>query len=69
MGRRPARLAPSRPAASIVYNDDQETPNTQLATLDYGDKQITFEVRGLPSNTEGAHHPLRTQLRRRHLLR
>ena len=30
-----------------IYNDDQETPNTQLATLDYGDKEIVFEVRGL----------------------
>jgi predicted dehydrogenase len=36
-----------------IYNDDQETPNTQLATLDYGDKQIVFEVRGFPSNSEG----------------
>ena len=36
-----------------IYNDDQETPNTQLATLDYGDKQIVFEVRGFPSNAEG----------------
>jgi predicted dehydrogenase len=30
-----------------LYDDDQETPNTQLATFDYGDKQIVFEVRGL----------------------
>jgi predicted dehydrogenase len=36
-----------------VYNDDQETPNTQLATLDYSDSEILFEVRGLPTNSEG----------------
>ncbi len=34
-----------------VYADDQETPNTQVATLDYGDSEISFEVRGL--NTGG----------------
>ena len=30
-----------------VYNDDQETPNTQIATFDYGDCELIFEVRGL----------------------
>ena len=30
-----------------VYDDDQETPNTQIATFDYGDAEIVFEVRGL----------------------
>jgi predicted dehydrogenase len=34
-----------------VYDDDQETPNTQIATLDYGDAEVVFEVRGL--NTGG----------------
>lgn len=37
----------------FVYDDDQETPNTQLATFDYGDSQIVFEVRGLPTGPEG----------------
>ena len=37
----------------FVYQDDQETPNTQLSTLDYGNgQQIQFEVRGLPSGPE-----------------
>ena len=27
--------------------DDQETPNTQYSTLDFGDCQLVFEVRGL----------------------
>jgi predicted dehydrogenase len=39
-----------------VYEDDQETPNTQIATLDYGDAEIVFEVRGLLTNGEGDMH-------------
>ena len=37
----------------MVYVDDQETPNTQLATLNYGKKQLVFEVRGLVTGPEG----------------
>ena len=29
------------------YEDDGETPNTQIAVFDYGDSQLIFEVRGL----------------------
>ncbi len=36
-----------------VYNDDQETPNTQVAVYDYGDCELSFEVRGLPTGEEG----------------
>jgi hypothetical protein len=36
-----------------VYDDDQETPNTQLATFDYGGKEIMFEVRGILTGPEG----------------
>jgi predicted dehydrogenase len=32
------------------YEDDGETPNTQIVALDYGDLQITYEVRGLKTN-------------------
>jgi predicted dehydrogenase len=35
-----------------LWNDQGETPNTQIATYDYGDAQIVFEVRNLPTNTE-----------------
>lgn len=35
-----------------VYDDDQQTPNTQYATLDYGGKEIQFEVRGLLTGPE-----------------
>jgi predicted dehydrogenase len=31
------------------YEDDGQTPNTQIAALDYGDVQILLEVRGLRS--------------------
>ncbi|MGH9627815.1 MAG: Gfo/Idh/MocA family protein, partial [Bryobacteraceae bacterium] len=37
----------------FVYDDDQETPNTQIATYDYGDAQLVFEVRGLITGAEG----------------
>jgi predicted dehydrogenase len=36
-----------------AYDDDQETPNTQFASFDYGGKQIQFEVRGLYTGGEG----------------
>ena len=36
-----------------MYVDDQETPNTQLASFDYGGKELVFEVRGLPTGSEG----------------
>ena len=38
----------------FAYDDDQETPNTQLATFDYGDCQIVFEVRGLFTGGESS---------------
>ncbi|MBL8241943.1 MAG: Gfo/Idh/MocA family oxidoreductase [Bryobacterales bacterium] len=37
----------------FAYDDDQETPNTQLATFDYGDREIVFEVRGVLTGGEG----------------
>jgi predicted dehydrogenase len=37
----------------FVWNDDQETPNTQQAVFDFGDAQMTFEVRNLPTPPEG----------------
>jgi len=40
----------------FVYDDDQETPNTQLATFDYGDCQLVFEVRGLLTGGESSIH-------------
>jgi predicted dehydrogenase len=37
-----------------AYDDDQETPNTLLASYDYGGREIVFEVRGLMTGAEGA---------------
>jgi predicted dehydrogenase len=36
-----------------AYNDDQETPNTLLASYDYGGRELVFEVRGLLTGGEG----------------
>ena len=37
----------------FVYDDDQETPNTQTVTLEYPDAHLVFEVRGLLTGDEG----------------
>ena len=37
----------------FVYDDDQETPNTQLAVFRYPEKELMFEVRGLITGGEG----------------
>src|SRR6185369_10923749 len=31
------------------YVDDGQTANTQICVFDYGDSELTFEVRGLPT--------------------
>jgi predicted dehydrogenase len=36
-----------------AYTDDQETPNTLLASYNYGQREIVFEVRGLLTGGEG----------------
>ncbi len=36
----------------FLYDDDQETPNTQIATYDFGDVEMQFEVRGLLTGPE-----------------
>jgi predicted dehydrogenase len=37
-----------------AYQDDQETPNTLLASYNYGPKELVFEVRGLLTGAEGS---------------
>jgi predicted dehydrogenase len=37
-----------------AYDDDQETPNTQLARFDYGNKELVFDVHGLITDHAGA---------------
>lgn len=34
------------------YDDDGDTPNTLMTTYNFGDAQLVFEVRGLPTNDE-----------------
>jgi predicted dehydrogenase len=53
-------LGKSTPAGKVtsmggkfVYDDDQETPNSQLAAFQYGDCEQVFEVRGLITGSEG----------------
>ncbi len=36
-----------------VWNDMGETPNTQIAVFDYGDRELTFEVRNVTYINEG----------------
>jgi predicted dehydrogenase len=36
-----------------VWQDDQETPNTQSVSFDYGDAYMTFDTRNLPTPPEG----------------
>ena len=38
----------------FAYDDDQETPNTLSANLDFGGRELVFEVRGLLTGGEGA---------------
>jgi predicted dehydrogenase len=38
----------------FVYDDDQETPNTQIAVFEYDDCQLHFEVRGLNTGGEAS---------------
>jgi predicted dehydrogenase len=42
-----------------AYVDDQETPNTLLASYGYGNREIVFEVRGLLTGGEGIPAPHR----------
>ena len=54
------RALPKRVVASggkYVYDDDQETPNTQIASFDYGDAELVFEVRGFPTGGEATVEP------------
>ena len=52
-----------------VYEDDQETPNTQIATFDYGDAELVFEVRGLNTGGEPGIPASGPNFHRRDLLR
>jgi predicted dehydrogenase len=40
----------------FIYDDDQETPNTQVSVYRFPDREIVSEVRGILTNTEGTLH-------------
>jgi predicted dehydrogenase len=41
--------------------DDQETPNTLMASYDFGGRELVFEVRGLVTGGEGGNSPRRAR--------
>jgi predicted dehydrogenase len=43
----------SSTGGKFVWEDDQQTPNTQQTTMNFGDAQMTFDVRNLPTPPEG----------------
>jgi predicted dehydrogenase len=53
LGRSGWPVTVSSSGGKYVWKDDQETPNTQQTTFDFGDMQMTFDVRNLPTPPEG----------------
>jgi predicted dehydrogenase len=53
IGRGGWPVSVSSTGGKYVWKDDQETPNTQHTTFDFGSAQMTFDVRNLPSPPEG----------------
>jgi predicted dehydrogenase len=47
MGKTTLPLKVTSIGGRFGYEDDGETPNTQIVVFDYGDSQLMFEVRGL----------------------
>ena len=45
--------AVSSTGGKYAWKDDQETPNTQQVSFEFGDAQMTFDVRNLPTPPEG----------------
>jgi predicted dehydrogenase len=43
----------SSTGGKYVWKDDQQTANTQQSAFDFGDAQVTFDVRNLPTLPEG----------------
>jgi len=48
LGTHPSRIAAL--GGRLGYDDDAETPNSQLCFYDWGEKQVLFEVRGLQTD-------------------
>ncbi len=57
LGKNALPRAVSSSGGRFAYDDDQETPNTQLATFEYDDCHLVFEVRGLLTGIEAGIGP------------
>ncbi len=53
LGRGGWPVSVSSTGGKFVWKDDQETPNTQQSAFEFGDAQMTFDVRNLPTAPEG----------------
>ncbi len=53
LGRTGWPASVSSNGGKFAWKDDQETPNTQYAAFEFGDAQMTFDVRNLPTPPEG----------------
>lgn len=53
LGRTAWPLAVSSTGGKYVWKDDQETPNAQFSTFDFGDALLSFDCRNLPTPPEG----------------
>jgi predicted dehydrogenase len=53
LGRTGWPVSVSSTGGKFIWKDDQETPNTQQTTFDFGDAQMAFDVRNLPTPPEG----------------
>jgi predicted dehydrogenase len=54
LGKRVLPKAVISTGGKFIYDDAQETPNTQLASFEYDDCRLDFEVRGLHTGGEGS---------------
>ena len=46
-------LSVTSTGGKYIWKDDQQTPNTQHAVFDFGEAQLSFDVRNLPTPPEG----------------
>ncbi len=53
LGRTGWPVSVSSTGGKYVWQDDQETPNTNSATFDFGDAYLSFDTRNLPTPPEG----------------
>jgi predicted dehydrogenase len=58
LGRTAWPQSVSSTGGKFVWEDDQETPNTQQSAFEFGDAQMTFDVRNLPTPPESVTGPI-----------